>query len=93
MSTTPLDLDAITARTKELPPGPWEYMDDEMLNGQKAHRVAVPHLNHDVASILISIGSRPVAEFLVAARHDVPALVAEVRRLRGEIEEASREPH
>lgn len=74
-----LDLDAIAERAEQAISGPWhvEYFGD---NGYP-QRIA-----NDAAIIAADTheGSYPAhtAEFIAHAREDVPALVAEVRRLR-----------
>ena len=83
----PLDLDAIEARANAATPWPWECK------------------NASHGARTIHAGARPLAlvyitetsvvdniEFIVHAREDVPALVAEVRRLR-EREAKLRELH
>jgi len=77
---TELDLAAIEARVEATPKGPWfvEYFGDE----------GYPQRVENHAAILIADtheggeGPRPIPEFIAHARTDVPALLAEVNRLR-----------
>ena len=73
-----LDLDAIKARAEAATAGPWEA-DDSDADGVNVgwyvwsdfdETTVAPHLDHDDA------------EFIAHAREDVPALIAEVERLR-----------
>lgn len=83
-----LDLDAIEARARAATPGPWHHgrrATSSVLT--PAHRVSAPN-----ALILAYVDAeRPNSEsdfeFFTAAREDVPALCAEVRRLREELAE------
>lgn len=87
-----LDLDAIRARAAAATPGPWWAATDEVgfcLNDQPHAFVYTPSGDsHDVIALTGMIGehhaSHPDAEFIAAARADVPALLAEVDRLRFE---------
>lgn len=80
--TDELNLDAIEARANAATPGPWEpYF---TVHGH-------PHVvraGQSIWGVIVSISpddyGRADCEFLAAARSDVPALVAEVRRLRAE---------
>jgi hypothetical protein len=87
MTDQPLDLDAIEARAAATRPGPWTARDDLSGDGYPGHLWIVqnpddgPGENH----IVISIGDRLDAEFIAAARTDVPALAAAVRRLTAEL--------
>lgn len=89
-TTQPLDLDAIAARCAAATPGPWT-----LRNGwgwgpasdglMRFVRIATP--DHD--SVLSApdvtgelAATRGDAEFIAAARQDIPALLAEVRQLR-----------
>jgi hypothetical protein len=75
---TELDLDAIEARANAATEGPWV-----------AHPDGLVWTERPIPGDPVS-GSTEVedAEFIAAARADVPALVAEVRRLRAELEQA-----
>ena len=90
-----LDLDAIEKREKAATPGPWSAADEHGLLGPDAHpawcisRMRPGHepmtptdgYMHDVAEIVHDGPMEADAEFIAHARGDVPALVAEVRRL------------
>lgn len=78
-------LDAIEARAKEATAGPWhtEWSAESALNG-------VWCIDGRVCSA--ARGSRAEdSEFVAHAREDVPALVAEVRRLRAALERIATE--
>jgi hypothetical protein len=84
------DLQAIEARLRDLPRGPWYIenarpgRDDEARVYDGNHYgVCKPTPNNQHYR-------RPIAEFVVAARSDIPALVAEVRRLQGHIHDDDR---
>lgn len=76
----PIDLDAIEARASAASPGPW----------QRGNRIGGPATELDDAQVygpemtIYDEGGHgwEDAEFIAHARTDVPALVAEVRRLR-----------
>lgn len=85
--TEPLDLDAIRARADAATPGPWEnypqyghdfyaYLGGEYLRG--------------VGNLNFGTGDEAEADlaFVLAARQDVPALLAEVRLLRAKLDNA-----
>lgn len=77
----PEDLDAIEARANSVIEGPWEATENcghgvRDLNGMY---VVAPADDYDVLT-------REEAVFIANARADVPALVAEVRRLRAVLE-------
>jgi hypothetical protein len=88
----PLDRDAIRARVERATPAPWHRV------GKSIH-AEVP-LSDDGPSttkwnttVVCSVGAwgggRPTeedAEFIAHAREDVPALLAEIDRLRAEVE-------
>jgi len=81
---TELDLDAIRARAEAATDGPWERY------GDGSHEVYCAANFEDTAYEPpdVTYGSdRPAdAEFIAHARTDVPALIAEVERLRKERE-------
>lgn len=82
----PLDLDAIEARAAAATAGPWEPR-DELYPGAGRFEVANEEIPQLITSDGDGIGAIPVwadAAFIAAARRDVPALVAEVRRLEME---------
>lgn len=76
---TDLDIDAIEERANAATPGPWETAYD---TGESIH--AEPTLyapgNVEIAATFRADDDR----FIAHAREDVPALIAEVRRLRFE---------
>lgn len=83
-----VDLDAIEARMVRITPGPWEPNGTTVQTVAISTRVAYEGLGlHDeVARCAMTTGNYQSearnAAFLAAAREDIPALVAEVRRLR-----------
>lgn len=88
-----LDLDAIEARVNATTPGPWAT-DPEMawrLGGEAHEFVYAPEPadGHGIVALTGIKGGHPTspadAAFIAAARTDVPALVAEVRRLREQL--------
>ncbi len=75
---TPAELDAIEARAKGATLGPWEQADDFYVIAPAAP-----------ADSPVTGEIQPVnAAFIAAARTDVPALVAEVRRLTAALVES-----
>jgi hypothetical protein len=83
-NTQPLDLEAIEARWKAASHGPWYN------NGYCGIFTDSPAESHGIASIFEDriAGDTPTAqgeanrEFITCAHADIPALIAEVRRLR-----------
>lgn len=75
-----LDLDAIERRTGAATPGPWtaEHRGFDVYETQTDH-------GDVVAEAGLSTND---AAFIAAARSDVPALVAEVRRLRQQLDQS-----
>lgn len=75
-----LDLDVIDGRSKAATPGPWfqgrEGIRYENPRDIYSHREPIEGVSTDIPT------TDADAEFIVHAREDVPALVAEVRRLR-----------
>ena len=68
-------LQAIKARANAATPGPWECHNDDfvvVLHDGVWHTISIPDTS-------------PNAAFIAAARADVPALVAEVERLRAQL--------
>lgn len=78
---TPAELDAIEARANAATPGPWTQRDVD------AHMIRGP--KREVLYAYDAFGGDGLANaaFIAAARADVPALVAEVRALRGVLRE------
>ena len=73
------DLDAITARAEAAPPGPWDT-EEPGPYVQGVWALDPEGRRFDVARWM----EPAVARFIAHARTDVPALVAEVERLREE---------
>jgi len=86
-----LDLDAIKARLEGVTDGPWEYQKD----GGKVRRIFQGNGGSQIATVSVFADWQPLeqkkmahnradqnARFIAAARTDIPALVAEVERLR-----------
>lgn len=91
-----LDLDAIEARAEAATPGPWDIyryrhgggricIDDSEQPGRRRALIADMDGGPDAVATAYNEGDR---EFLFHARADVPALVAEVRRLRALVGDA-----
>ncbi|ROS28901.1 hypothetical protein EDF22_0632 [Rathayibacter sp. PhB127] len=81
----PLDLDAIEERTETIASGPWGV--DEVPETGECRIIYTGDADEEPASIyaITAGGSTPAeAEFIAHAREDIPALIAEVRRLREE---------
>ncbi|HSN19768.1 MAG TPA: hypothetical protein VLS49_03775 [Usitatibacter sp.] len=89
----PLNLDAIEARANAATPGPWRIERDELDESfsDEEQEQAFPRSIGPIATwdhVLLGVKGEEVrqieadAAFVAAAREDVPALVAEVRRLR-----------
>jgi hypothetical protein len=72
------DLDAIRARAEAATPGPWERSGSLVQAGRRARRARVGQT--------WGLAWKQDAEFIAHAREDVPALLDEVERLRGEAE-------
>lgn len=82
MPADPLDLDAIEARAAAATPGPWATSSEwSVRTGARDDEL--------VACVQYKDHGRD-AEFIAAARSDVPALVAELRALRAERDAAAR---
>ncbi len=79
-----LDLDAILARANAATDGPWAAYD---LRHQRGGQIRLHGGGYRIANVMRS-GDRAAedAEFITAARTDVPELVAEVERLRGALD-------
>ena len=87
-----LDLDAIERRANAATPGPWLIIS---AGDDTEGVIAVPDPEYsDTGYYYICVTYLSTARndvFIAAARTDVPALVAEVRRIRGDIERIGRE--
>lgn len=95
------ELDAIEARANAATPGPWvakpvDYAPDRYAGIETVYKRA-PHYDEEPEEYRGAIGivetdggnyppQGPDAVFIAAARSDVPALVAEVKRLREALE-------
>lgn len=89
-----IDLDAIKARAKAATEGPWEV---NLLHNSYA-RVIVQGTAHKNTVGIAGIGHTEIgaeigkdASFIACAREDIPALIAEVERLRGLLEDEKAE--
>lgn len=81
------DLDEIEQRTAKATPGPWTVYEDDWGHYRDNTGQDRGHGYHVFESQQLGDGEcgamlQPDAEFVAAARADVPRLVAEVRRLR-----------
>ncbi|MGN7387780.1 hypothetical protein [Sporosarcina sp. SAFN-015] len=81
---TTQDLEAIRKRAEAATVGPWKY------NDQHGYLAPVTP-QREICAITNEITRYYDAEFIAHAREDIPALLAEVERLRDEIE--SHAPH
>ena len=88
-TSQPIDLDAIQARANAATPGPWGSHRDlnAVYTVQARPRTTRDGMENDGAIATLAAGrtdaeSYANARFIAAAREDVDALVAEVRRLR-----------
>lgn len=77
LTDQPLDLDAIEARANTATPGPWAVSEDYS-------DVLAPD-GSQLASYWNPTSETENGEFIAHAREDVPALLAEVRRLRAQV--------
>lgn len=86
-SISDLDLDAIEARANAATPGPWSadysYIWSQALPSMPNVVTPFVHTEDEAPRLLINVVD---AAFIAEARTDVPALVAEVRRLQCEVE-------
>lgn len=81
--STEIDLAAIKARVEAATPGPWEAQDDGEIFAPEQDGWWPSVVRADMSTA----ASAEDAAFIASAREDVPALVAEVERLRGEVAE------
>jgi hypothetical protein len=89
---TEQQLDDIETRAAAAPEAPWVLSDDLDGDGYPGHLwvIRTPASGPDEPdefSAVVSIGNRALGEFVAAARTDVDALLAEVRRLNGQLEQ------
>jgi hypothetical protein len=81
--TVTLDLDAIEARTNAATPAPWSWpMCNGLFGGSEGEEFVVAAI-HDAGPV-----SAADAQFIANARTDVPALIAEIRKLRAQLHDA-----
>lgn len=85
-----LNLDAIAKRAAKATPGPWKT-GDRFLNGSLGSAVAVLSGKLPAIELDPNRNGRNDAAFIAHARQDIPALVAEVVRLRAALEAAGRD--
>lgn len=94
-----IDLDAIEARANAATPGPWDRVPQTRGGDLIAHRYETGNQMNPtglrMVSFMMSRGNslkedEANADFVSSARTDIPALVAEVRRLREQLREAER---
>ena len=85
----PLDLDAIEKRANAATPGPWRACREGACSCGQVWSIPLdriishPAFEYDFDETSTpEIYHAPNAAFIAAAREDIPALVAEVRRLR-----------
>lgn len=83
--TEPLDLDAVEARANAATPGPWWGGGDRQ--SRNAYGLVGRTTDRGTGNAIAVLSGTDMdrvadAEFIAAAREDVPALIAEVRRLR-----------
>lgn len=92
-----LDLDAIQARADAATPGPWTVEEgagaEGLRDGWWEYERRACNVETDLEFVTtdgdgMGASSRADAEFIAHARTDVPALIAEVRRLRDELAQA-----
>ena len=93
-----LDLDAIRARAEAATPGPWEPdtsvrgdcvvwgPDGQFLLTQQAEPHWLPDANGAPRQVAFDVDRRD-CEFIAHAREDIPALLAEIERLRAKAED------
>jgi hypothetical protein len=81
----PLDLDRIEARAEAATPGPWEAV--RGFQGEEFVGIRVDDRPNIFTTIAEDTLTRADADFIAAARADVPALVARVRALEAEVQQ------
>lgn len=93
MTSEPLDLDAIRARLDAACPGPWKVYNGNEGSVDYGPLWAVandafhnPPEDDDTPWIAVDVhtGLQADAEFIAHARQDIPALLAEIDRLRAD---------
>jgi len=91
--TAELDLDAIEARATAATEGPWTTGADKAWSDALPPWALVISANYPLIELQEGAQGVADAEFVAAARQDVPALVAEVRRLRAQLDKPCGECH
>lgn len=91
---TPEELEAIKARAEAATPGPWFYDPDNDVRTEagsiyETHGAFGRYKTDCLTSGNGSYFNHSDGEFIAHARQDVPALVAEVEKLRGEVDRLS----
>jgi hypothetical protein len=87
MSDEPLDLEAIKARAEAATEGPWDWGPLDMTKSGK-FALRAPGMRPIVKAASADVWpSAADADFIAAARSDIPALVAEVERLWADLAE------
>jgi hypothetical protein len=94
--TAPLDLDAIEARAEAATEGPWQYdgmpLREDAEYGHIVTGGGTPGSmrEHQICWVgeTLNLRAPEDAEFIAHARVDVPALLAEVERLRAAVRQA-----
>lgn len=82
MTMTNIDLDAIRARAEAATRGPWEWDLGEDGKPRRARAALLSFSDHIFWCSALGWPTDADAEFISHARTDVPALIAEVERLR-----------
>jgi hypothetical protein len=82
--TQPLDLDQIEARANAATPGPW-CTDSWEIYQDSEYQPGISFWIGETCRADEENDGRADAEFVAAARTDVPAMAAEIRRLRAEL--------
>lgn len=81
-----LDLDALEALCREATDGPWGCNHDRTLGFRSAHVRNIGREANDYVATTVGPKAHTNGDFIAACREAVPALIAEVRRLREKIE-------
>jgi hypothetical protein len=81
----PLDLDRIEARAEAATPGPWFAKENDLIGGWCV--MPVDDVPSNGVYEVADFAHREAAEFIAAARTEVPALVAWVRALEAEVQQ------
>ena len=87
-----VDIDAIKARCEAATPGPWYAERGGEFDDPYYSIPSVCRDRYGDNSLMVG-SDKATADFIAAARTDVPALVAEVERLRDELRHVERTRH